>query len=350
VIVYRTVSGNNVEKVATFPRAGVPTLARLKDGRLIAAHQHFPANNDTDFDKVAVRFSSNEGRAWTEAEVIRLTALPEGMRFPFDPTLVALPDGRVRLYFTSLKGRQLEANRPAIYSAISSNGIDFAVEPGIRFSVEDRPVIDCAVALHDGVFHLFSPDNGAGNNPGARQSDPRERPREGIGYHATSTDGVNFTRQADVRIESGRRWLGNAQSEGGVLRFFGTGGSSGGVWTAISTNGQSWSVEEGFPMVPGADPGAVKIKDGWVLAVTGPPHGNRQRTGGDFNFAARSRSGLMNTLDANGDGTIDAWELENATLLLRKLDRNGDGRLTPDELNPAPAGNRQGPGDQPGHQ
>jgi hypothetical protein len=58
----------------------------------------------------------------------------------------------------------------------------------------------------------------------------------------------------------------------------------------------------------------------------------------------------MNTLDANGDGTIDAWELENATLLLRKLDRNGDGRLTPDELNPAPAGNRQGPGDQPGHQ
>jgi len=45
-----------------------------------------------------------------------------------------------------------------------------------------------------------------------------------------------------------------------------------GVWTATSTNGQSWKVEEEFPSVPGADPGAVKLKEGgWLLAVTGPP-------------------------------------------------------------------------------
>src|SRR4051812_45777300 len=40
VLLYRTGAATKVEKLASFPRAGVPTLARLKDGRLIAAHQH----------------------------------------------------------------------------------------------------------------------------------------------------------------------------------------------------------------------------------------------------------------------------------------------------------------------
>src|SRR5688500_15905692 len=83
VLVYRTASNGTVEKLATFPRAGVPTVARLGDGRLVAAHQHFPNENDADFDKVAVRFSADEGQTWTPAQVIRLEGLPVGMRFPF---------------------------------------------------------------------------------------------------------------------------------------------------------------------------------------------------------------------------------------------------------------------------
>ena len=327
VIVYRTDAGGKVEKLATFPRAGVPTLARLQDGRLVAAHQHFPANNELDFDKVAVRFSSDEGRAWSEPQVLRLTGLPDGMRFPFDPTLVPLPAGQVRLYFTSIRRLRFNADQPAIYSAVSTNGVDYAFEPGTRFGVENTPVIDCAVALHQDVFHLFAPDN----TTGARQRDPGERPGEAVGYHATSKDGLNFTREGDIRLDGGRHWLGNVQSDEGVLRFFGTG--SRGVWTATSANGQSWKAQEEFPAVPGADPGAVKLKDGgWLLAVTGPPREGRQRSGPGGNIPPLHA--FMETLDANGDGTIDEWELENATKLLRKLDRNGDGRLTPEELRP----------------
>src|SRR5687767_9429081 len=57
VLVYVTRTNGALEKLATFPRAGVSTVTRLHDGRLAAAHQHFPADNDADFDKVAVRFS-----------------------------------------------------------------------------------------------------------------------------------------------------------------------------------------------------------------------------------------------------------------------------------------------------
>ena len=50
---------------------------------------------------------------------------------------------------------------------------------------------------------------------------------------------------------------------------------------------------------------------------------------------------LMAALDANGDGTIDADEIANASAALKKLDKNGDGKLTPDEYRPA-RGNRGG--------
>jgi hypothetical protein len=268
VVVYRVTANGQATKLATFDRAGVPTLARLKDGRLIAAHQHFPADNRADFDKVAVHFSSDDGASWTPSQVIRLEGLAEGMRFPFDPTLVPLPDGRVRLYFTSRQQRQPEL--PAIYSAISNDGVAYAVEPGVRFRIEGRPVIDCAVALHDGVFHLYAPDNGTLAPPQPGQPPPQigEGAPMGAGYHATSRDGLTFVRAPDVRIDGQRRWLGNAQSDGKTMTFFGTGG---GVWIGTSTDGSAWQVSS-TAFVMGADPGGVAARDGgWIFAVTGPP-------------------------------------------------------------------------------
>lgn len=286
VLVYRVTASGAASKVATFERAGVPTVARMGDGRLIAAHQHFPADRDGDFDKVAVRFSKDDGQTWVGPEVIQVEGLPREMRFPFDPTLVALPDGRVRLYFTSTKGRTFEEGMPAIYSAISEDGVRYAFEPGVRFGVEGRVVIDCAVALHAGTFHLFSPDNGrqmgpgggAGVPPAPGGGDSSDRPKDGVGYHAVSRDGLNFTRVEDVKIEGRRRWLGNAQSNGTRITFYGSGEGTpqpgrppaGGLWAATSEDGTTWSLAEA-PPIGGADPGVVATKDGGLIViVTGP--------------------------------------------------------------------------------
>jgi hypothetical protein len=180
---------------------------------------------------------------------------------PFDPTLVPLPDGRVRLYFTSLRQLRFERDRPAIYSAISGNGIDHVFEPGMRFGIEGRPVIDCAVALHNGVFHLFAPDNGTG-----RGAPP------GNGYYAISTDGLNFTRTNDVHINARRHWLGNAQSDGKQITFFGTADDPrSSLWMAVSEDGRNWKLIDS-PVLKGADPGAVRTRDGGLIViVTGPP-------------------------------------------------------------------------------
>lgn len=266
VDVYRIDAAGKAERIAVFERAGVPTLARLGDGRLAAAFQHFPSDDERNFDRVAVSVSSDEGRVWSEPEPIVVDGLEEGLARPFDPTLVPLPDGRVRLYFTSNESPDFRRSLQRIHSAVSRDGVRYTYEPGVRFGIEDRVVIDCAAVLHRGVFHLFVPDNGdAESFHGARGTRP---PPAGRAYHATSEDGLSFTRVEDVALEGDLRWLGNAQSDGERIVFFGTGR---GLFLAESDDGASWR-PAGRLEIPGADPGAVKAKDGgWIVAATSPP-------------------------------------------------------------------------------
>lgn len=278
LLVYRIKEDGRATKLATFERAGVPTVARLNDGRLISAFQHFPKDDNRNFDRVAVRFSEDEGRTWSDATPIVVEGMETGLARPFDPTLVPLPDGRVRLYFTSNRNPDFRRSVPAIYSAISTNGIHYRFEPGVRFEVEGRVVIDCAAVLHNGMFHLFVPDNGTAKDfmAGPERHEP---PPGGSGYHATSSDGLKFTRADDVTLPDHHRWLGSAVSDGKRMTFFGTashgrpkpGQARGGVWTSTSTNGSHWESPKVLE-VPGADPGAVAHRDGgWIVVATGPP-------------------------------------------------------------------------------
>ncbi len=53
---------------------------------------------------------------------------------------------------------------------------------------------------------------------------------------------------------------------------------------------------------------------------------------------------IIEALDLNKDGTIDADELAKAVESLKKLDKNGDGKITPDEYRPQRPAGQGGPG------
>src|SRR4051812_972377 len=165
-------------------RAGVPSLCRDRQGKLLAVFQWFPFDRREAFDKVAVITSADDGRTWDKPKPVEVRNLPAGYERPYDPTIVLLDDGRLRLYFTS---RDARGRGPqAIYSAISRDGVSYEFEPGRRFGVEDgqRRAYDCAVAKLGSTWHLYCP----------------VPDRNGRGYHATSVDGLAFRREADVVI------------------------------------------------------------------------------------------------------------------------------------------------------
>ncbi len=99
-----------------FVRASVPTVTRIKNGRRIAAFQYFPQDDESKFDLVAVCLSNDEGNTWTTPESIEVNNMEQGLMRPFDPTLVALPDGPIRFFFTSNRDRNLSNSRDRVES------------------------------------------------------------------------------------------------------------------------------------------------------------------------------------------------------------------------------------------
>ena len=279
----------------TFERAGVSTIARLADGRLIAAFQNFPSDDQVNFDRAAASFSSDEGVTWTKPAPIVVEGMTEGLMRPFDPTLVVLDDGRVRIYFTSNRNKEFAKSTPEIYSAIGTDGINYTFEPGVRFAIEGRGVIDCAVVRHKSgdkdQFYMFVPDNGTpqemkaqmgqqvqqqmrrpagGGGEQAQRPQARKEPAYASnGYHATSSDGLTFTRVADVKAPERSKFLGCAVSDGEKILFFGTGPAK---WPLTSEDGVKWTAGKEPLRVEGADPGAVRLKNGdWLVTMTSRP-------------------------------------------------------------------------------
>lgn len=75
----------------------------------------------------------------------------------------------------------------------------------------------------------------------------------------------------------------------------------------------------------------------------GKPPGGPEGAGGPGGRGGQRSSPLMDALDANHDGVIDASEIANASQALKALDKNGDGQITKEEARP-PGGGKGGKG------
>ena len=235
--------------------AGVPNFIRLPSGNLACVFQWFrqPIGSPT-WDRVAVKFSSDNGNTWTQPQPIVVNGLPGNFTRPFDPTLAITDNGRIRIFFSDGLNMILDTSINT-YSAISDDGINYTLEAGIRFSLPDRPVVDPAVIKFRGLWHLANPVT----NMSASGA-----------FHNISGDGLNFTRVADIPSDNSHSWIGNYMiKDTNELRFYGSGN---GIWYSSSPNGGEWSAFI-TTNVMGGDPSVLKIAEGdYLMIYTGPPY------------------------------------------------------------------------------
>jgi hypothetical protein len=205
--------------------SGVPTVIRLGSATsdtLMAAFQWFPAPKfSTYWDKIAVKFSYNGGITWTAPTSCTFTGLPVGYQRPFDPSLVQLTSGQIRMYFSA------GVNSPPpggidSYSGISNDGITYTFEPTARFDDPTKHTIDPSVINFAGSY-FYNSWTGT-TTDGA--------------FRAISSNGISFTTQATSTYDGSHLWLGNYLTDGSLLKFYGCGGV--GIWANSSTDGTTW--------------------------------------------------------------------------------------------------------------
>jgi hypothetical protein len=237
--------------------SGVPSLVRWRGDTLTCAFQWFrqPAGSPT-WDRVAVRFSYDNGLTWQPPVPITVNGLPSTYQRPFDPALCVIPGDSLRIYFSSSDGLPMGADSIInTYSAVSADGINYQFEPGARVDEPLNRVIDPSVIFFNHSYHYLAP---AGS------------PQQGA-YHYLSPDGVHFTKVPDIPSDSIHNWTGNYMvNDSTQLRFYGSAPSS--LWFSSSPNGGTWNGYQSTT-IHGGDPAVCRIDSAaYILIFTGPPY------------------------------------------------------------------------------
>ena len=236
--------------------SGVPSAIKLPNGDLVCAFQWFRVpQGSLTWDRVAVKFSYDDGATWTTPVPIEIPDLPVNYQRPFDPTLAVTDSGMIRIFFSSSDGMsQFLDSTVNTYSAISQDGIHYSFEPIARFDHPTNRVIDPAALHFHGMWHYTCPIGA---------------PQEGA-YHAISQDGLNFSQVPDIPSDMQHNWTGNlVEVDTGEMRFYGSGQS---IWYKSTPNGGQWSAYVNTN-VQGGDPTVIKIADSsYAMIFVGEPY------------------------------------------------------------------------------
>jgi hypothetical protein len=169
------------EQEAVFDKASVPDAIRLPSGRLILYAVDGARRSNSG---IMVAISDDDGQTWQQGSV----QLESPMNFGgADPEVVLLPDGKLRIYYVVFPGGPGvidPESRNEVFSAISSDGVNFQEEDGVRFEHEQITDPD-VVKIGDKWFMYLA-----------------QGPRL---IAATSPDGLNFQLETTIREQGSFR-------------------------------------------------------------------------------------------------------------------------------------------------
>ena len=224
--------------------ASVPEVVKLRNGDLLL---YFV---DAAALQLGYSRSTDDGAHWSERQLITITS-KEDVGAAVDPSVIQLADGTLRMYFYGSYPTQgdpaFATGEHAVYSAISSDGINWIVEDGERFAAErlTDPEVLQLDANNWVMYYSLGTTTGI----------------------ATSTDGLTF-------VDTKERWTGGGVpgayvDKNDVVHLYGC--SPNGLNTASSNDGVAFpaETESVFTTTVGGvcDPSPVLIDDEEVLLV-----------------------------------------------------------------------------------
>ncbi len=240
-------SGNARDVRKVFAKGESPEgirLARdvgpLQKGNILLYFMDFTNWASQGQDATAVVTGSTDGVVWSTPRPVRLDDAPLERKSFVDVSVVQLDDGRLRMYFMARK-EAYETTVP-IRSALSTDGVNFAVEPGVRIASTDN----VEVARAGATWVMFMSDYPKGTS--------------GV---ATSTDGLAWL--AADRVVPGVG-IGAYEANGGLAYL--THGGSGLLGYGFDARGRTASKDHSYAVEAGgglADASPVVMSDGSLL-------------------------------------------------------------------------------------
>jgi hypothetical protein len=178
---------------------------------------------------------SEDGKKWA-FERFRLNSSIRVL----DPNVVRLEDGRYRLYFDEGFRDPFNRRNSGLLSAISSDGVNFEMEEGVRFN--EPTVADPEVLKMGDTYRLYYP------------SDEPGKIKTAISYDG----GFTFKKESTLSLQNAGASFEIIPVEAGWRIYY---NSLEGMSVAFSSDGLDWRFEKtlGFE---GANPAVVRLLNG----------------------------------------------------------------------------------------
>jgi hypothetical protein len=182
------------QNAVVYNSADVPDAVVDSTGRVWL---YFQGNQDPVQDAIMVG-SSPDGVSDWNFQPVKLLGIQSWRVRPCDPDVIYRND-LFRLYVT---GDPTDDHTPETYSLISTDGIQFALEGGVRFSGGTSAALDPSLLWIGDTLHYFAGGGAPDRN-----------------WHAASTDGLAFTKLSDFSVDG--MMMSNGIAVPGGYRFYG---------------------------------------------------------------------------------------------------------------------------------
>ncbi|OGL34694.1 hypothetical protein A3F65_03295 [Candidatus Saccharibacteria bacterium RIFCSPHIGHO2_12_FULL_47_16b] len=224
-------------------KASVPDAIKLPSGQLVI---YAVDGGQRSVSGLLVAVSEDNGKTW-QAGSLQVKTSRTAYSVGADPQVLLTDDGKLRLYYLVFTGPPTSGQPPAsvnkVYSATSTDGINFTEEQGVRF--EYAQITDPDVIKIGATWFMYAAQ-------GSTQ------------IYATSSDGSSFTYKGVTR-QKGSVSKTVALSDGKYRQFY----CADGISSSATADGVSWTDEGVNLAVAGkiiCDPSPVQLAaDNWLL-------------------------------------------------------------------------------------
>ncbi len=207
-------------------------------------HVYFvDVSTDGIAEQISLIRSKDNGQTWLDKQQVTFEDIDD--KIPVDPAPILLDDERVRLYYFDINQERdpmKDSSENTIYSAISTDGVHFTQEEGIRFSHES--IYDPMVLYAEGMYRMYIGDI-----------------HDNKVISATSSDGLTFVKE-NVAFTNGA--IPEVFYKDEMYYLY-----TGGIDISISTNGMQFNqTSNTFKSRLGsitADPSVIELDDGTYM-------------------------------------------------------------------------------------
>lgn len=263
-------------------RTLTPNVVKMDGGYRMYYHGFGPDRPNPDSKGYILSAFSTDAQHWEKEPGLRMDAGGEGAaHYIWSPDVIPLEDGRYRMYYEG-KTEQEAGTKATIVSAISSDGLKWEREPGVRLQAPGVSYLaPRCLYLEGGASHRFRLYASAYPYPDL-EVPPGEFTNRNI-VSAVSEDGLLFALEPGIRIPQDRDLESSAVYAPEVLRL-GEGGwrmyyagwtsapevpagskYHGRIFSAFSQDGLKWTKNPGICIDNGGRWDAAKASEPCVI-------------------------------------------------------------------------------------